>query len=751
MSAKSFEVISTPRPIRYMFFIESDYESEKIIGLMQKLMLFWGGGHCPIIPVKENSISKEWIDIVKHFDPDYIGYTGKISEDFILYTCTKLELNPVEIFDIDNGWQSKGIGVNNLISLIDNPFYAKFTFLQSNSLWNINNPLIGFYKLNFLIDTYPLSGGFAGKYNVQTITPENFYEVNKIIREQNVFNNAVLSVLNSNSVLLRPSKYNFLFFEIVVTTDVAALSDLLYHWNKRLFSPRNFKFSTLLVTQTQLEQLLLDPYFGILLDSLPGEHNQINLVSFSIPKADLEALVPRFKGISKRNRIVVPEPFGFPFEIMDNRGRTPSDFKEKSTVQIIPSEKHLVYQAPLSFGNSFNSNNQYWCADIIITELSEMNSKRKFPFNVEAQTITGQSSRINRSHQISIINGPADHNSTWKINILPFKDIIRQVVIFPKLINEPTAYLYSHCSYNDSGNRLRQFIKLFADNFYFIEEFIYDKFWSDIFSELTNNTKQEGDTITFSEIIEKCIKVFDLVGGLKPRTESYRNEDNLRKGVNITLQRLVEKKIFLPGFIIKCTTCSSRIWYSLKETDSEVLCKGCSNKNYFKSELPISYKLNHLIKNSIGMRSEKGVFVPDGNLTAIKTLLYLNGKANGNFEYVPQFDIYRNYEDAKPVTDLDIACLVDGELYIGEAKHNSELFFDNKKKSLDNLLNIAATVRPKYIIISCTEDKYGKLHKAKQYLEHYISKWEAQPKVIAHVTREPDYFELSGGHNYFQY
>ncbi|MEB0262045.1 hypothetical protein [Mucilaginibacter sp. 10I4] len=67
--------------------------------------------------------------------------------------------------------------------------------------------------------------------------------------------------------------------------------------------------------------------------------------------------------------------------------------------------------------------------------------------------------------------------------------------------------------------------------------------------------------------------------------------------------------------------------------------------------------------------------------------------------------------------------------------------FITSHKSLENILVIAATIRPDKIIISHTIDEKGKLEKAAEYLKHKIKKWFRPIEVIAYKTWEPIYFE----------
>jgi hypothetical protein len=102
----------------------------------------------------------------------------------------------------------------------------------------------------------------------------------------------------------------------------------------------------------------------------------------------------------------------------------------------------------------------------------------------------------------------------------------------------------------------------------------------------------------------------------------------------------------------------------------------------------------------------------------------------------------------KPYSEIDIVCISDGKLIIGEAKHNSNGFFEKKKKSLASLFEISKAIRPDKIVLTCYEDSNNKLAKARQGLIHLFGQWEFTPEIDAFVLDTPDYFHLDS-YRYF--
>ena len=212
----------------------------------------------------------------------------------------------------------------------------------------------------------------------------------------------------------------------------------------------------------------------------------------------------------------------------------------------------------------------------------------------------------------------------------------------------------------------------------------------------------------------------------------------------MTLRKLCNYKVFLKGFTIKCTNCSSHFWYPLTEIDHTVNCKGCLESFDFPVEPEFSYRLNDLIKNNIFQSPTQR----DGNLAVIRSIVSIRRRSRSSFEYSPQLNLYNDYHSNKPCSEIDLLALSDGNFIIGEVKHNSKGFSENKNKALEGLVEIAKEIYPDKIILACYEDSNDKLEKAKKGLVHLFKKWAYQPEIEAIQLHTPDYFHLKG-HRYF--
>jgi hypothetical protein len=151
------------------------------------------------------------------------------------------------------------------------------------------------------------------------------------------------------------------------------------------------------------------------------------------------------------------------------------------------------------------------------------------------------------------------------------------------------------------------------------------------------------------------LAVGKLLGGTGPATEVI--DDYISKGV------------FYRGLILKCGNCSDVGWFSVDEITHSFTCRRCGkSQQYTKSnwrhpeEPSWFYKLDEIVYQALLNNSA----VP------ILTLDALREKCKESFLFCPELRINVKGEE-KNFMELDICCIPDGKLCIGEAKSNGTL------------------------------------------------------------------------------
>ena len=745
-----FQITSRPRHLRYVFFVDENYSYEKLFKLICNNQRIWGGRYNPIIPVKGNQISDRYVALLKYYDPDYVFYSKEIDPEII----KRLKIfNPCGYYNLDEQPRTEDIsGVDAFY--FRSQFDQKSKIILPSDLWRTKSVLLDYFKINFGIESNGIMSDYEiGKNNPQIIIDtKNFDSLNQIIHQEKPVNKASLSRLNLNTRILQNlqnAKYND--FEIIITKDKTSISDLIYFWNRLLFEGKNLLY----LTVEELNLLSGDKFFGGVLHDMSSE-NTLHVASMSMSKEEVEELIStKLKPIAFNRRFQYKKISDFPFDILDAQGLYERNYGESFTTQTLISENGLFHLPKLSFTEKVDFYPQKWAIDIEIKKFGgNYQNEIKFPFTTETQYIVKSvKGRINKLRNISIfIHNQQNTSDTLDISIPEFKNLLRQLIGHPVINGKVQDSKYIRIGSHDASNRLSAFLKAFKFDFSTIDDFFTDIFWVELFEELITNERVSGDSILFEEIKLKAIEALKrkkIVLGDKERT--YENEENLELGLKRTIKELCSYQVFLKGFNLKCKKCSSEFWYPIKEVNEIVNCKGCLEDFELPIEPKFAYKLNNLIKNNIYTVhniKNKLQLMRDGNLTVIRTLVSIQRRSQLSFEYSSQINLYNDHYSNKPITEIDIVCLSDGQFIIGEAKHNSSAFSADKNKSLNSLVEIAKAIRPDKIVLSCYEDPKGKLEKAKQGLNHIFDKWEYKPEIETLLLHKPDDFHL-GTHRYF--
>ena len=740
-----YQISCKARHYRHMFFVDEDYGYSNLLRLIEQNQKLWGGRYNPIIPTKKGIIADGYVDIIKHYDPDYIFYTKGVQVDLI----KKLRLfNPCGYFNLEDTPHQDILGVDALYLL--SRFDIKSNVLIPRDLYKLQSNLSDFYTINFgltqvgILSDYQITKG----YNQITVSEDNFNSINKIIHEQKPINLSHLSKRNIlTSVLRTASDTIYNSFELIIAKDKSSVEDLLYFWNRQLYECHNVMFATLEDVLTLSD----DIYFGAVLFDL-SDNYRIDVVSFSLSKKEIEEVIKdKILKVAFQRQFVYKEIKRFPYSVLDANGGFFREASEQTLIQTISTENAILSIPKLSFTDKIDFFLQEWALDFSIKQtIPGPETYIEFPLTTDMKYFFRQAKgRVNIGRDISIfISNHSTNGDTLQIQIQSFHNLLKQLISAPIVQGELVQTKYHEIGFHDSSNKLNAFVKTFKGNLHMIDEYFRDKFWVDIFDRLCKSLKPAGDSITFGEILENCKAIIaEPSNDIRQLEEPNRNETNLTLGLKVNLQELCKYAVFLQGFKLKCPNCSSIYWYPIKAVDELITCFGCLEKFALPVEPDFAYKLNDLIKNNIYQSKTQR----DGNLTVIRTLIYLGiRKHSSSFQYSPQINVFDNPRSSKPYTDIDIVATLNGKFIIGEAKHNSSEFKNDSNKSLNALIEIAKVVFPDKIMLSCYVDEYSRLENAGKYLKHYFQKLDYQPEIETIQLSSPSYFNLKGDH-YFYY
>jgi hypothetical protein len=153
------------------------------------------------------------------------------------------------------------------------------------------------------------------------------------------------------------------------------------------------------------------------------------------------------------------------------------------------------------------------------------------------------------------------------------------------------------------------------------------------------------------------------------------------------LDTLFEKGILHRGFIFQCKKCSNSAWYPIEEVTNTFKCSRCRTEQIYKhehwkhpEEPAWYYQLDEVIYQGL----THNMHIP------VLALRNLKKRAKEGFHYSPEIEIREDKTSKKPDLELDFVAVIDGEIFLGEAKKDNEISRTNadERTKLDQLKKI---------------------------------------------------------------
>lgn len=136
-----------------------------------------------------------------------------------------------------------------------------------------------------------------------------------------------------------------------------------------------------------------------------------------------------------------------------------------------------------------------------------------------------------------------------------------------------------------------------------------------------------------------------------------------------TIDEYIESGIFYRGFIFMCHNCSDATWYSIAELEQTFTCPRCNLKQQYKStnwkhpnEPSWFYKLDEMIY----------LMLKNNGHVPLLTLNRLQQRSKESFLFRHEIRLTPTGE-TKMFLEVDVCCIPNGRLCIGEAKSNDSI------------------------------------------------------------------------------
>ncbi len=175
------------------------------------------------------------------------------------------------------------------------------------------------------------------------------------------------------------------------------------------------------------------------------------------------------------------------------------------------------------------------------------------------------------------------------------------------------------------------------------------------------------------------LKLFD------PDRQYYLSDRRL----DPSIQALCDSQILFQGREWQCRKCYNRNWVSIEHLSRSLKCEVCNDSRSAPVSGDWSFRLNAFVLEA---------YRDHGIEAVIWTLWILSQRARESFYFAPSLTLWDGYPEdgVDPVAEIDALAVVDGELYLCEAKASSRL----SKDELNQLASVCLRVRPDVLLLA---------------------------------------------------
>lgn len=270
-----------------------------------------------------------------------------------------------------------------------------------------------------------------------------------------------------------------------------------------------------------------------------------------------------------------------------------------------------------------------------------------------------------------------------KYLIKPYITLLNAFEIFQIIFKESNYCILT----SDKGNYERESTEKFGSLEGIAEFFINEKYQKLFNKFIETKNPDDGEGIF-----------------LKDDRRMYMNLESIKNilGDEITpmINDFVERRILHRGFIFKCERCKHAGWYDIEDITNTFKCKRCRtiqhyNSNNFIRQNPIEPEWFYKLDEAIYQGYNNDMIVPILTLNKLKKL------SKESFLYCNEIEIRKMEHPDDQYREIDICCISDGKIVIGECKQQNKL----EKEEIEKYKDIYEEIRADKIIFSTFKEK----------------------------------------------
>lgn len=709
---------------------------ERLDAVFKYNLTRWGGRLNPIIFSDGETIGDEWWRFLIGFDPDVVVPLMTLSE--VLKDQIRRFVSPLSLEDYREPESGIRFSVHTQQDGVS--VYPNTESLESLAHWiRIGAPRLVAFDIDNADDVLRLfiARNFGVYY--KTIFMDSVLEK---IEVENFEITGVESLANAIEALssrvprawIYPRQFSILTgtwppvawnygrdaFTVVIGESA---EDVTHFWNHPLtLAASNRKgineiwLPSVLARDDQLRSVL-SRWFRKLCGWMHSADQPIHFVTHSLSEADLQSVVDA----------LTPKAEYYPTQSCRLSSAQIPEFEETSPYASFSKTADMSWHTGSGKGTLLSIDGPapsgrsagYWMLDVHIQyDLERLgyqsNQELMWQFPRKDQItwqIFKREARVNSEHYPSVLmSGP--HTSVEVT--LP-----SEVGLFCSMITkEPSPFKYAGPS--EKGRYLSGILKLFSGLFQ-ASSVLEERYWRRVFEEMS--VRESRDSEALPNTIRKLAT--KMANGLKIDEEKVIAKlrdaaiKGFRKGVDFSLldfeakarewgddleflyldwhiQNFIESNVFRVGLSSSCDRCGYRDWHHIDDVRQTITCNGCGHSFplHVKDET-WQYRLNSLLRAGVAEH---------GCVPVILTLGELLHGSHKSFLFAPSLDLFEN-PDKERWGDLDIVCIQDGKLVIGEVKTSVSGF---GRDDFHKMEFVAKQIVPDVLIFSaekgCTTD-----------------------------------------------
>jgi hypothetical protein len=244
--------------------------------------------------------------------------------------------------------------------------------------------------------------------------------------------------------------------------------------------------------------------------------------------------------------------------------------------------------------------------------------------------------------------------------------------------------------------------------------------------QIAREVSSEGRALQFS----------DFVRGAEMEIRDFNQSEGKDwefdvEAVYIAVSEMLELGILQSGVSQACPRCGSANYYQVDDARQRLRCDGCRLEFPMRADPKWLYRLNSLAQRGIAVH---------GLVPVVLVLGQLFRESRISFFFAPSLDLFCQTNDTPPkydlLGDLDIVCIKDGKLVIGEVKQSQKLF---DLSQMLKLADIATQVQANVLLFSSLDELPNQSTTA--YIEKAREKLENSKITVEWYQLSPDVFK----------